>query len=60
MIGLVNVSAIFPETKRSLKRWRMHEFPMSLYFVEMVILIGWNQGRLDINQYGGHNFPHGA
>ena len=50
MIGLVNVLAIFQETKRSLKRWRMHEFPISLYFVGMLILIGWNQGRLDINR----------
>ena len=50
MTGLVNVLAIFQETKRSLKRWRMHEFPISLYFVGMLILIGWNQGRLDINR----------
>jgi len=49
MTGLVNVSAIFLETKRNLRRWRMHEFPMSSYFVGMLILIGWNQGRLDIN-----------
>jgi len=41
-IGLVNMLAIFQETTRSLRRWRMHEFPMSSYFVEMLILIGWN------------------
>jgi len=42
MIGLVNVLAIFQETKRSLKRWQMHDFPMSLYFAGMLTLIGWN------------------
>jgi len=50
MTGLVNVSAIFLETKRNLRRWRMHEFPMNSYFVAMLILIRWNQGRLDINR----------
>ena len=34
---LVIVSDIFPVTKRSLKRWLMHEFPMSSYFVGMLI-----------------------
>jgi len=29
MIGLVTVSGIFPRTKRSLRRWQMHGFPMS-------------------------------
>jgi len=50
MIGLVSVSVIFPETKRNLRRWRMREFPMSSYFVEMLILIGWNQGKIVINR----------
>jgi len=50
MTGLVSVSGIFPETKRSLRRWRMHEFPMNSYFVEMLILIRWNQGRVVANQ----------
>jgi len=45
-IGLVSVLAIFQETKRSLRRWRMHEFPMSSYYVGMLILIRWNQGRV--------------
>jgi len=45
MIGLVIVSVIFLETKRNLRRWRMHEFPMSSYFAGMLILIGWNQGK---------------
>jgi hypothetical protein len=39
MTDLVNVLGIFPETKRSLRKWRMHGFPMSSYFVEMLILI---------------------
>jgi len=49
MTGLVNVSAIFPEIRRSLRRWRMHEFLMSLFSVGMLILIGPNQGRFGIN-----------
>jgi len=32
MTGLVPMSGIFLEIKRSLKEWRMHEFPMSSYF----------------------------
>jgi len=60
MTGLVNVLAIFQETNRSLRRWQMHEFSMSLYFAGMLILIGWNQGRLTINKCGGHNFPNGV
>jgi len=39
MTDLVTVSDIFPGTKRSLRRWQMHEFPMSSYFVEMPIPI---------------------
>jgi len=46
MIGLVTVSDIFPEIKRSLKKWRMHEFPMSSYFAGMLILIEWSQGKI--------------
>ena len=42
MTGLVSMSVIFPGTKKSLKRWQMHEFPKSSYFAEMLILIGWN------------------
>jgi len=38
-IGLVSVLAVFQETKRSLRRWRMHGCPMSSYFAEMLILI---------------------
>jgi len=46
MTGLVTVSGTFPETKRSLRRWRMHEFLMSSYFAEMLILIEWNQRKI--------------
>jgi len=38
MTGLVSMLCIFLETKRSLRRWRMREFPMSSYFAEMLIL----------------------
>ena len=48
--SLVNLLAIFQETKRSLRRWRMREFPMSSYFAEMLILIGWNQGKTVVNR----------
>jgi len=50
MTGLVNMSAIFPETKRNLRRWRMHEFLMSSYFAGMLILIGWNQWKTVVNR----------
>jgi len=46
MIDLVTMSDIFLGTKRSLRRWQMHEFPMSSYFAGMLILIGWNQGKI--------------
>jgi len=60
MIDLVNMLVIFPETRRSLGRWQVHEFLMSLYFAGMLILIGWNQGRLTINQSGEHSFLNGV
>ena len=50
MIGLVNVSGIFPETKRSLRRWQMRGSPMSSYSAGMLILIGWNQGETIVNR----------
>jgi len=60
MTGLVTVLGIFPEIKRSLKRWRMHEFSMSSYFAEMLILIEWNQRKIVANRQGNHNFLHGV
>jgi len=50
MTGLVTVSGIFLEIKRSLKRWQMREFSMSSYFSGMLILIEWNQGKIVANQ----------
>jgi len=60
MIDLVIVLNIFPGTRKNLKRWPMHEFPMSSYFVGMQILIGWSQGKVVAHQQGSHNFLHGA
>jgi len=45
MIDLVTVSGTFPRTKRNLRRWQMHEFLMSSYFAEMLILTEWIQGK---------------
>jgi len=50
MTGLEIVSSIFPEIKRSLRRWRMHESLMNSYFAEMLILIRWNQQEIIANQ----------
>jgi len=50
MRDLVIVSGIFQETKRSLRRWQMHEFLMSLYSAEMLILIEWSQGKIIANR----------
>jgi len=60
MTDLVSESDIFPGTRRSLKRWQMHEFPMSSYFAEMLILTGWNQGKIIISRLDSHNFLHGV
>jgi len=60
MTGLVNVLVIVQGTKKKLKKWQMHVFPMNLYSIEMLIPIGWSQGKLAINQCGEHNFPNGA
>jgi len=46
MIGLVTVLNTFLRTKKNLRRWLMHEFPMSSYFAGMSILIGWSQGKI--------------
>jgi hypothetical protein len=59
-IGLVIVLNIFPGTRKSLKRWLMHEFPMSSYFAGMLILIGWSQGNIVVHRQGSHHFPHGV
>jgi len=60
MIGLVIVLNIFPETRKSLRRWLMLEFPMSSYFAGMLILIGWSQGNIVVHRQGSLHFPHGV
>jgi len=60
MIGLVIMFNIFPGTKKNLKRWLMHDFPMSSYFVGTPILIGWSQGIIVVHWQGSHHFPHGV
>ena len=57
MTSLSNMLVIFQGTKRSLKGWQMHGFPMNLYFAEMLTLVGWNQGKFTINQHGEQSFP---
>jgi len=46
MIGLVTMLNTFPGTRKNLRRWLMHEFPMSSYFAGMPILIRWSQGKI--------------
>jgi len=60
MIGLVIALNIFPGTRKSLKRWLMHEFPMSSYFAGMLILIEWSQGNIIVRRLGSLHFPHGV
>ena len=59
-IGLVIVSDIFPGTKENLRRWPMHEFPMSSYFAGMLIPIVWSQGKIVVLQQGSHSFLRGV
>ena len=44
--GLGIVLSIFPGTRKNLKKWLMHGFPMSSYFAGMPTLIGWSQGKI--------------
>jgi len=48
--GLVITLNIFPGIRKSLKRWPMHEFPMSSYFAGTLILIGWSQGNIIVHR----------
>jgi len=50
MTDLVIVSSIFPGTKKNMKIWRMHEFPMNSYFVGMLILIEWNRRKIVVHR----------
>jgi len=54
---MMDVLGIFQGTKRSLKKWQMPGCPINLFSVGMLTLIGWNQGRITINQCGRHSFP---
>ena len=60
MTDLVTVLDIFAGTKRSLKRWPMHEFPMNSYFAGMPTPIEWSQGKLVAHRQDSHNFLHGV
>jgi len=46
MTGLVIVFNIFLGNRKNSKRWPMHGFPMSSSSAEMLILTGWNQGKV--------------
>jgi len=48
--GLVIVLNIFPGTRKNIKRWLMHEFPMSSYFAGTLILIGWSQENIVVHR----------
>ena len=48
--GLVIVFWIFPGTRRNLKRWLMHGFPMSSSSAGMPILIGWSQENIVVHR----------
>ena len=50
MTDLVTVLGTFLGTKKNLKKWRMHEFLMSSYFVGMLILIEWSQGKIVVHR----------
>jgi len=58
--GLAIVLHIFLGTKKSSRRWLMHEFPMSSYFAGTPILIGWSQENVVVHRQGSHHFPHGV
>jgi len=50
MTDLVIVSGTFLGIRKNLKTWRMHEFPMNSYFVGMLILIEWSQGKIVVHR----------
>jgi len=60
MIDLVTMSGTFPRTKRNLRRWQMHEFPMISYSVGMLMPIEWSQGKVVAHRQGSHNFLRGV
>jgi len=58
--GSAIVLHIFPKTKKSSRRWLMHEFLMSSYSAGTPILIGWSQENIVVHRQGSHHFPHGV
>jgi len=46
MTGLEIELNIFSRIRKSLRKWLMHGFPMSSYFVGMLTLIRWSQGKI--------------
>jgi len=60
MIGMVTVLGTFLGTKKNLRRWLMHEFPMSSYSAEISIPIEWSQGKVVAHRQGSHSFFHGV
>jgi len=54
------VLSIFPGTRKNLRRWLMHGFPMSSYFAGMPTHIGWSQGNIVAQRQGNSNFLHGV
>jgi len=58
--GLVIVLDIFLGTKKNLKRWPMHGFPMSSYSAGMPTVIGWSQGKIVAYWQGSSNFLLGV
>jgi len=46
MTGLAIMFNIFPGTRKNLRRWLMHGFPMSSFSAGTPILIGWSQGKI--------------
>jgi len=59
-IGLVIVLDIFPRTRENWKRWLMHGFPTSSYFVGTPMHIGWSQGKIVARRQGSSSFLHGV
>ena len=58
--GLEIMLSISLGTRKNLKRWLIHGFPMSSYFAGMPILIEWNQRKIVAQRSDSSNFLHGV
>jgi len=58
--GLAIVLDIFLGTRENWKRWLMHGFPTSSYFVGTPLHIGWSQGKIVAQRQGSSSFLHGV